>query len=82
MLAEGGRAPPELSRVSDGLANLDRTDDSIDSNWTTLVAGNFIGDGRKQALMYDKATGLASELELDGVRSVLAKWQERSVAMR
>jgi hypothetical protein len=40
-----------------GLANLDRTDDSIGSNWTTLVAGNFVGNRRKQVLLYDKATG-------------------------
>ena len=49
-----------------GRANLDRTDDTIGSNWTSVVAGNFIGNGRKQVLLYDKSSGDTLLVGFDG----------------
>jgi hypothetical protein len=46
-------------------AGLDTGHDGYRNSWDTIVAGNFIGNGRQQVLMYDRNGGAAAIVGFD-----------------
>jgi hypothetical protein len=65
VIANGIASNPVSVTVSSVRENLDTTNSGWRSSWDVIVAGDFIGNGRQQILLYDRAAGQADVVGFD-----------------
>jgi hypothetical protein len=65
VIANGIASNPVSVTVSSIRENLDTTNSGWRNSWDVIVAGDFIGNGRQQILLYDRAAGQADVVGFD-----------------
>jgi hypothetical protein len=65
VIANGIASDPVAVTINGIHENLDTTNSGWRTSWDVIVAGDFIGNGRQQILLYDRAAGQADVVGFD-----------------